>query len=476
MIGVHVDFSKKIRDWDGFGVNYVETSQTYDYAKDPQDYGGLSLLSEEDRRRVIDLIFGDDGLKPGIVKMFLDPFHQAPSKVNKGGLKDIDMSNYDHTTTTHWMRYFVREGLAKTRACGRDLTVFTTLYGPPGWMTKQRAINGRDLDPEFKYECAKYIVSWAKYLRDVEGIPVKYVSLHNEGEDYHRWPEDGSSNIGTGHDYNMYWPPEQVVEFIKLVRDILDAQGMHDVGVTPGETTNWTRFSDWGYADAIAEDPEALEKLGLITSHSFYSGTYGRWYGDHRSLGNDIIREKRPGIHSWVTSTSWSKMDAKFIYEIRGNIYSAKVNAVTPWACMQVPSRWVGGDPNPGTAIRVYEDGTYALKPGYYFYKQVSRAGQPGTAVAKAIPTDTEVGVIAFASNGTKNSDAFVIINIAEKEKSLEIKVSGSCGKFFEAYRTSPDESYVPLGRYGADNGAIRYNAPPGSATTFFSMEKTKEG
>ncbi len=72
-----VDFSRVLREWDGFGVNYVEAAQTLDYDADPQDYGGFSILSEEDRRKVIEMTFGDDGLRPGVVKMFLDPFHQA---------------------------------------------------------------------------------------------------------------------------------------------------------------------------------------------------------------------------------------------------------------------------------------------------------------------------------------------------------------------------------------------------------------
>ncbi len=41
-----VDFSVHLRDWDGFGFNYVETAQTMDYATDPQDYGGFSLYYE----------------------------------------------------------------------------------------------------------------------------------------------------------------------------------------------------------------------------------------------------------------------------------------------------------------------------------------------------------------------------------------------------------------------------------------------
>jgi len=34
-----VHFDQKLQTWDGFGVNYVETSSTRDYKKTPQEYG-----------------------------------------------------------------------------------------------------------------------------------------------------------------------------------------------------------------------------------------------------------------------------------------------------------------------------------------------------------------------------------------------------------------------------------------------------
>jgi len=477
LVYAKVDFTKKVRDWDGFGVNYVETAQTPDYEKDPQDYGGFSILSENDRKTILDLIFGEDGLKPGIVKMFLDPFHQpsVPDSTYINDLDTVDLSLYDHVTTTRWMRYFVKEGLEITRQRGGDLAIITTLYGPPGWMTLQRVIRGRDLDPKFKVVCAKYMVSWAKYLREVEELPVKYISLHNEGEDYHRWPYDGrSNNLGTGHDYNMYWSPKLVVEFIKLVRTVLDKQRMYEVGVTPGETTNWYRFSDWGYADAIAEDQQAVRDLGLITSHGFFGPHYGRWYGDHRSLGNDIIREKRPELHSWVTSTSWSNMDANFVNEIRNNIYCTKVNGIIPWACIQRPTKWVGGDPNPGTAFIVNEDGSFSVTQGYYFYKQVSRAGQPGMAVVKVTATSSEIGLIGFSSNGTSNPNAFVVINVDDDYREVYINIAGDKYGIYDAFRTSQSEKYQHIGVIEKQGNIIKYQAPPKSVTSFFERGALK--
>jgi O-glycosyl hydrolase len=458
-VRAQVDFSRQVRDWDGFGVNYVEVAQSLDYTRDPQEYGGFSLLSEEERQQIIEMVFGSDGLKPGLVKMFLDPFHQT----QPGGA-------FEHETTTRWMRYFVREGLKRTRGRGDDLTIITTLYGPPAWATKQSFLRGRDLDPTRKYDLARYMIDWVRYLREEEGFPVKYISLHNEGEDWYRWPADGKSgNIGQGHDYNLFWPPEQVADFIRFMRPMLDQAGLTDVGVTPGECTNWYRFSAWGYADMIADDPGALANLGLITSHGFYGGAYGRWFGEHRSLGTDILRAKRPELHAWVTSTSWSKMDAASVKEMHGNIYTAKVNGIIPWACIQRPAKWVGGDPNPGTAFRIAEDGSFEVLRGYYYFKQLTRAGQPGMAVVKTFAMDSEIAVIGFARNGTRHPDAFVVVNLG-KDRKVAVKVLGAGSDSFQVFRTSDEKDrYEQLGRATLENDAIVFDAPAQSATTFFA-------
>jgi hypothetical protein len=463
---VRVDFGNAPREWDGFGVNYVEVAQTRDYENEPQEYGGFSRLTEKERQEIMDMIFGEDGLKPGLLKLFYDPWHEPEN--DNDDPRVIDMDRFDHETTTKWMRYFAKNGLEMTRARGGDLNMITTLYGPPAWTTKQKFVRGRDLDPAMKEEVAEYMISWVKWLREHEKLPVNYVSLHNEGEDFVRWPEDGSTSGGEGHDYNMFWPPEQVVDFLRFMRGMLDEQGLHEVGITPGEPSNWYRFTEWGYAHAIASDPVALKNLGLITSHGFISFNRNRWFGDWRSAGIDLLRAKRPELHAWVTSQSWSKMDAFFVHELRGNIYSTKCNGIIPWACIQTLS-WTGGDPNPGTAFFVTDDGDYEVKPGYYFYKQAARAGQPGMAVAHVESMDTEVSLMAFASNRTANPDAFVVINISEKDKPLAVHVGGSAASEFTAFRTSGNEQYESLGRMAVRDGLISYKSPAGSVTTFYA-------
>ncbi|MFO8007498.1 MAG: hypothetical protein R6V05_07150 [Candidatus Brocadiia bacterium] len=465
-----VDFSDVLRPWDGFGINYVQTSQTRDPVADPQDYGGFDVLAEVDRRKVIEMVFGDEGLKPGLVKMFLDPFHQNEPPPEED-LDDplIDQSLYQHTATTNSMRRFAREGLEMTRRRGDDLQIITTLYGPPGWMTKQQVWRGRDLDPRYKLACAKYMVSWAQYLRDADGLPVRYVSLHNEGEDWMRWDEEGITE-SEGHDYNLYWPPEQVVEFLPLVQEVLEANGLDEVGVAPGECSNWLRFVEWGHAPAIADNPEAVANLGLITSHGFYSPGFHRWAGDYRSTGIDMLRRRRPELHAWVTSTSWSDMDVGFLAELRDSVYVGKINGLIPWACIQRHDLWKGGDPNPGTAFLVTDEGELKVQPGYWWYKQLCRTGQPGTGVARVVSNDTQVMLAAFADNGSGHGDAAVALNTSGEPKAVELELRGTKAAAFEAFRTGGEDRFASQGEMPLQDGSISCTLPPRSATSFFAL------
>lgn len=464
---MNVDFADHLRPWDGFGFNYVETAQTANYQQSPQEYGGFSLLDETEKQTIAELVFGEDGLRVGLVKMFLDPWHQQ----QPGG-------PYNHTQSTQYMRDFVQRGVQITNATGSTLQIITTLYGPPAYITQQKFIRGRTFDPAMKDALCAYYVSWVQYLKQ-HHFPIRYVSLHNEGEDWTRWPQDGSTgNLGSGHDYNMYWPAALVNTIIPALRKKLDQAGCPDVGVTNGETSNWFRFNNWGYAFALADDPLALRDVSLITSHGFYHGPIGtRWHGDHSSQGLDLLRKKKPLLKAWVTSTGWGAMDTYFVSEIQSSIYNAKVNGIIPWAGIQRPTQWLGGDPNPGAAFRVHDDGHYDILPGYYFYKQVTRAGQPGMAVARAAAMSSVTPIIAFSSNGTRHPDAFVVINNSDTwEKPVSVHLRGTQASHFDAYQTTlglegqAGKQYQYIGRFPLANGIIQYQLPVSSVTTFFAV------
>ena len=184
----------------------------------------------------------------------------------------------------------------------------------------------------------------------------------------------------------------------------------------------------------------------------------------------DLLRGKKPDLHAWTTSISWGKMDVNFLNDFRTNIYAAKVNALIPWACIQWHEKWSKGDPNPGTAFEISSDGNYLVKPGYYYYKQLCRAGQPGMAVCRVTSNDSELVVLAFSNNNTKNADAFIVLNLSDVDKEIEILINGSNCKKFKAYRTSPKESYVDIGAFNIESNNIKYISPSTSATTFYAL------
>lgn len=474
---IHIRFDRPIREWHGFGVNYVESAQTRDYSLYQQDYSGFSFASEESRQLIMEMIFGEDGLRPGLTKLFLDPFHEGKSKDendNDDPMK-ISLSGFDHETTTSWIRYFNREGLRMMKEWGGSFVSIATLYGPAPWMTKQKYLLGRDADPDERYEMAEYMASWAKYLIEKEALPIRYISFHNEGDAYYRWPRDGS-NPGEDHrDYNMYWPPEQVVDFLKITREVLNANGLHKVGLSPGETQSWYRFDQWGYARAIADDPQALANLDLMTSHSFafLDESNSVYYGDYRSTGQDLIHKHKPDIPVWITSRPWAE-GPDFVENMRRDIYECKANGLIPWALVAGDQEWLGSDGeykdgSMDKAFAIHKDGSVSVTDRYYYYKQVTRAGQPGMQVAEVINLDPAMGAMAFKSPGPDQHDAFVLVNKSEETKNVTIHIHGSNDEF-QVFRTMKGEQFRKLGTVKSEQSVLQYPCPARSVSTFFAV------
>jgi hypothetical protein len=177
-------------------------------------------------------------------------------------------------------------------------------------------------------------------------------------------------------------------------------------------------------------------------------------------------------------------MNAGFVKELHGNIYDAGVNAIIPWAAIQNASQWNKPDPNPGSAIRTYDDGTWETTKGYSYYKQVSRAGQPGMAVVHTSAMDSELAIIGFASNGTAHADAVVVVNFGQNDWKTALRMRGTEHRRFRAFRTTGTEVYArrstaerqddgtenyrDLGVFDVQDGALVFEAPANSVTTFF--------
>jgi len=71
------------------------------------------------------------------------------------------------------------------------------------------------------------MIDWIRFLK-AEGFPVKYLSLHNQGDKPYGYPHNGSSTLGLRTDYNGDCPLAQVVEFIKRMGHMRKMKSAHD--------------------------------------------------------------------------------------------------------------------------------------------------------------------------------------------------------------------------------------------------------
>jgi len=437
---ITVDFAAKLQPWHGFGVNYVETAQTRDYDKWPQDFGGFSKLTEAQRHELMDALYGPDGLGLALHKIFLDPWAQATPE-----------APYDFERTTKWSRWFLREAMKRTAAQGRTLRVITTLYGPPAWATQQKKLLARDFDPAEAEALASYMAAWVRFLNEKEGVQVEFLSLSNEAKDASFFTDDGMAPKGNS-DYNLAWKHSEMTDMMKRMHALLP-----DVGFTPTEPTGWDGANYYPFT----KTQELRDALGIITAHSF--GRSDQW-------GPEFVKqalEKKPGLPVWTTSHDWRTGDVDFARHTHAQLYKVGVNGIITWQVSKNVSEWRPAPKNPNAAIMQQKDGGLALGHPYFFLKQMSRAGQPGMSVVKAESAHDDVRVMAFASNATPHPDAIVIINASEAEQVCKVAVSGTKAKTWQARRTTEaGEHFIELPPL---NDVTAIHLPPRSVLTLFA-------
>jgi hypothetical protein len=123
---------------------------------------------------------------------------------------------------------------------------------------------------------------------------------------------------------------------------------------------------------------------------------------------------------------------------------------------------------------------------GYYYYKQLARAGAPGTHVAHTAALSTEVSLLAFAGGRSPHPDAVAVINVGAEGRRVAVRVRGTGARAFGAFRTTggeaheparttarrgppPGENYRDLGVLPVRGGVVEVDAPANSVTTLFA-------
>ncbi len=460
MIRAYVDFSKVIREWDGFGVCFSNRNcmksdiDPYLFKLDFQ------YLSKSNQNKIADLIFGSEGLRVGLIKTYINSYQLKKTNVKYNDGTTLNLSDFSFNPFDKSTQLFCDSAIDVSAKWGGTIRLLCTFTNPPEWMTKQNITGARDLDPTHRIDYACAMVAGIKILTN-NSYPVHYLSMHYHGEEWGKWNNCGDST--NNKMYSLFWPPEQVADFLKLLRRILDKNGLLNIKLTPGETSNWLRFCDWGYSNAIIDDPLVLNSLGLLTSSDSAIFFNQNNIFAINSSGIDEIREKRPDLHAWFTSFHHIQDNPLSLLQIRQYIYNSKINSVFIGDVLNSES-----DDSSQSLFRTVND-TLFIPDSYYYLKLICRAGQPGMAVCQVACNILDIYIIGFSSNNTRNHNSFIILNTSMSEYELPIEIRGCSDSAFSIYRTSSFEKCLYLGIAHVKEGKIHFKIAPFSATAFYS-------
>ena len=272
---------RKQQVWEGFGASGAWWAQ---------DIGGWE---EEKRQRIIDLLFDrQDGIGLSVYRYAIgagevsqgihDPWRKAETFEVSPGVYD-----WSRDANARWV-------LRAARDAGVE-TLLAFANSPPGRMTVSgdtsgASQGGSNLKPGLAADFAGYLVDIVAHLREVEGIPIAYISPINEPQ----WDWNPSKGQEGCH-----YEPEEVAAVTKALLRAIEMRGLA-VKVSVFESGEWKMKSNRAYIAALLSDPEIAGRLDHLAIHSYWSAD-----PDKTRLARFLDREY-PATKIWMTE--WTEM------------------------------------------------------------------------------------------------------------------------------------------------------------------------
>ena len=242
--------------------NTQQTIDGFGYSAAFQRTHRLNLLSDEKKAEAVELLLGESGVDPSILRLGIGGQSIDTYDVMKS-IQPADPGGPDAEPNYQWDGYdngqvwFAQEA----EAAGVEY-IYGNAWTAPAYMkTNNSATNGGTLCGVSGTDCASgdwteaysdYLVAWADFYQQ-EGVTIDGLAFGNE-VDY------------TSAYESMRLTPAQSVELIKTFGPIADAGG-YDVVCC--ESFGWNQGKN--YHAAIQEDAEASQWVDVLTAHSYAS-------------------------------------------------------------------------------------------------------------------------------------------------------------------------------------------------------------
>lgn len=242
--------------------NTQQTIDGFGYSAAFQRTHRLNLLSDEKKAEAVELLLGDTGVDPSILRLGIGAQTHDTYDVMVS-IQPDDPGGPDAEPDYQWDGYDNGQvWFAQAAEAAGVEYIYGNAWSAPGYMkTNGDPAGGGVLCGVPQAECASgdwraayadYLVAWADFYEQ-EGVEIDGLAFTNE-PDY------------TASYEAMRLTPAQAADFTKVLGPVADAAG-YDVLCC--ESFGWNQGKN--YHSALLEDPEAAKWVDVLTAHSYAS-------------------------------------------------------------------------------------------------------------------------------------------------------------------------------------------------------------
>ncbi|HWB99356.1 MAG TPA: glycoside hydrolase family 30 beta sandwich domain-containing protein, partial [Bryobacteraceae bacterium] len=276
---VTVDASQRFQSVLGFGGAFTDASCYL-----------LSRMDAEQRRKLLNEFFGQDGLglSMGRTCMGASDYSRTAYSYDDATAPDPELKHFSIAHDRSYILPVLREALSVQP----ELFLFSTPWSPPGWMKAGGSLLGGSMRKQYFAAYAQYFVKFLEGYK-AEGVPIRAVTTQNE--------------VDTDQDGRMpaaLWGQEYEMGFIKgFLGPALRSANL--------DTKVWLldhNYDLWGRALDMLSDPEVFKYVDGVAWHG-YVGEPDAMTRVHNSFPtkNAYWTEGGPDYTAPDYATDWAK-------------------------------------------------------------------------------------------------------------------------------------------------------------------------
>ncbi|HVU47601.1 MAG TPA: glycoside hydrolase family 30 beta sandwich domain-containing protein [Terracidiphilus sp.] len=388
---VTVDASQRFQSVLGFGGAFTDASCYL-----------LSRMDAEQRRKLLNEFFGQDGLglSMGRTCMGASDYSRTAYSYDDATAPDPELKHFSIAHDRSYILPVLREALSVQP----ELFLFSTPWSPPGWMKAGGSLLGGSMRKQYFAAYAQYFVKFLEGYK-AEGVPIRAVTTQNE--------------VDTDQDGRMpaaLWGQEYEMGFIKgFLGPALRSANL--------DTKVWLldhNYDLWGRALDMLSDPEVFKYVDGVAWHG-YVGEPDAMTRVHNSFPtkNAYWTEGGPDYTAPDYATDWAKWAGTY-----AQILKNWARCIVAWnLVLDEKGRPNIGPFNCGGMVTLDSKTQKLSRSGQYWaFAHYAKMVRRGAQVIATSSDDAGVEHVAFANPDSGN--VLVLTNVGD-ERRVECRFEG---------------------------------------------------